>query len=108
MQKIPFNKSLFIKNKKRMKQAIVTTMFFAAIFFAACSGGSSSSTTKDTAATSTTATDTSKMMAAAKYTCTMHPEVNSDTPGKCPKCGMDLVPMKDSSVQQMNMDTIKH
>jgi hypothetical protein len=27
-----------------------------------------------------------------QYTCTMHPEVIKDTPGKCPKCGMDLVP----------------
>jgi hypothetical protein len=26
------------------------------------------------------------------YTCPMHPEVHSATPGKCPKCGMDLVP----------------
>ncbi len=26
------------------------------------------------------------------YTCTMHPEVISDTPGFCPKCGMKLVP----------------
>jgi hypothetical protein len=25
------------------------------------------------------------------YTCTMHPEVNSDKLGKCPKCGMELV-----------------
>lgn len=25
------------------------------------------------------------------YTCPMHPEVKSDKPGKCPKCGMDLV-----------------
>lgn len=29
---------------------------------------------------------------ASKYTCVMHPEVISDKPGKCPKCGMDLVP----------------
>jgi len=27
---------------------------------------------------------------AAVYTCPMHPEVTSSTPGKCPKCGMDL------------------
>ena len=27
----------------------------------------------------------------AVYTCPMHPEVRSDKPGKCPKCGMDLV-----------------
>ena len=25
------------------------------------------------------------------YTCTMHPEVTSNKPGKCSKCGMDLV-----------------
>lgn len=24
------------------------------------------------------------------YTCPMHPDVTSDKPGKCPKCGMDL------------------
>jgi membrane fusion protein, copper/silver efflux system len=28
---------------------------------------------------------------AAVYTCPMHPEIRSPTPGKCPKCGMDLV-----------------
>ncbi len=29
-----------------------------------------------------------------QYTCPMHPEVISDKPGKCPKCGMDLVVKK--------------
>ena len=29
---------------------------------------------------------------ATVYTCPMHPEVTSDKPGKCPKCGMKLVP----------------
>ncbi len=24
------------------------------------------------------------------YSCSMHPEVKSDKPGKCPKCGMEL------------------
>lgn len=28
------------------------------------------------------------------YTCPMHPEVQQPKPGKCPKCGMDLVPKK--------------
>lgn len=27
----------------------------------------------------------------AAYSCPMHPEVTSDKPGKCSKCGMDLV-----------------
>lgn len=37
--------------------------------------------------------DTTKKVKPAKvqYTCTMHPEVLTDKPGKCPKCGMALV-----------------
>ena len=34
---------------------------------------------------------TTKKMAAMMYKCPMHPEVTSDKPGKCSKCGMDLV-----------------
>ncbi|MCZ2085810.1 MAG: lipoprotein, partial [Flavobacteriales bacterium] len=33
------------------------------------------------------------------YTCPMHPEIISDKPGKCPKCGMDLV-LKDAPAQK--------
>jgi len=35
--------------------------------------------------------------AAAEYTCPMHPEVKQKTPGKCPKCGMSLVPADQHS-----------
>ena len=31
-----------------------------------------------------------KTAAAKKYYCTMHPEITSDKPGTCSKCGMDL------------------
>ncbi|PWW31733.1 copper-transporting P-type ATPase [Chromohalobacter israelensis] len=34
---------------------------------------------------------------AAQYTCPMHPEVVSDQPGDCPKCGMHLVPAGSDS-----------
>lgn len=29
---------------------------------------------------------------AATYTCSMHPQIKQDHPGKCPICGMDLIP----------------
>ena len=32
--------------------------------------------------------------AAITYTCTMDPDVVSDKPGRCPKCGMELVEKK--------------
>lgn len=35
------------------------------------------------------------------YTCPMHPEIKSDMPGKCPKCGMDLV--KKETMKGMKM-----
>lgn len=43
--------------------------------------------TVDTTAAATPAT-------AAAYVCPMHPEVTSDQPGDCPKCGMALVKSK--------------
>lgn len=40
---------------------------------------------------------------AGKYTCSMHPEVVSDTPGKCPKCGMNLEKVQGSAGNQSDM-----
>ena len=42
--------------------------------------------------------DTAKKVKPVKvlYTCKMHPEVISDKPGKCPKCGMTLVKKTDT------------
>jgi len=36
-----------------------------------------------------------------QYTCSMHPEVVSDQPGKCPKCGMTLV-KKEEAKKEMS------
>lgn len=35
-----------------------------------------------------------KEVAKVQYTCPMHPEVVTDKPGNCPKCGMALVEKK--------------
>ena len=55
-------------------------------------------TSETSTATGTTADSTAQPagnpgpgVAAETYTCTMHPEVITNAPGKCPKCGMDLV-----------------
>ena len=40
-----------------------------------------------------------------KYTCPMHPEVIKDKPGKCPKCGMELVVKKDKKKSGMMGDS---
>lgn len=39
--------------------------------------------------------------AASGYTCPMHPEVKSDQPDSCPKCGMSLVKKSDASGMKM-------
>ncbi|MGE5609181.1 MAG: heavy metal-binding domain-containing protein [Bacillota bacterium] len=39
----------------------------------------------------TTAPSSAVNASSTVYTCPMHPEVIANKPGKCPKCGMDLV-----------------
>src|SRR5450631_77860 len=44
-----------------------------------------------------------------KYTCLMHPEVVMDHPGKCPKCGMTLVPKKEEKKRSTpNEESVTH
>lgn len=38
----------------------------------------------------------------------MHPEVQSDKPGKCPKCGMDLVPKQRGGKQKEPRLLLEH
>ncbi|OSZ77148.1 hypothetical protein CAP36_12090 [Chitinophagaceae bacterium IBVUCB2] len=49
---------------------------------------------KQTSAMKTTETKSEKNEGTKTYTCSMHPEIISDKPGKCPKCGMELIERK--------------
>lgn len=63
------------------KVFLIATMAVLSVFtFYACGGGTSKGS----------ATEQKQAMKTV-YTCEMHPEVMLDQPGKCPKCGMELV-----------------
>ncbi len=35
----------------------------------------------------------------ATWTCSMHPQIRQSEPGKCPICGMDLIPLEEETAQ---------
>lgn len=40
------------------------------------------------------------------WTCSMHPQIRMDKPGKCPICGMDLIPLQTSTAT-LDADAVK-
>jgi|APTNR8051073442_1049403.scaffolds.fasta_scaffold32500_3 hypothetical protein len=44
----------------------------------------------------TAASQTADASNAKQYVCPMHPDVQSEKPGRCPECGMDLKQMPES------------
>jgi len=77
--------------------AMALILSAGSFLFFACSGGS-------TPKASTEQTIAEK----AVYTCEMHPEVVSDKPGKCPKCGMELIKkVVPDSTKVQKMDSVK-
>jgi Cu(I)/Ag(I) efflux system membrane fusion protein len=41
------------------------------------------------------------------WTCAMHPQIRLEKPGKCPLCGMDLIPLSQSVISSTDPDAIK-
>lgn len=41
---------------------------------------------------------------AGEWTCSMHPQIRQDKPGKCPICAMDLIPVRKSSFSDKAID----
>ncbi|MDB5023551.1 MAG: hypothetical protein JWP78_1306 [Mucilaginibacter sp.] len=71
-----------------MKKAILLAM---AAVFTSISAFAAHPTTAISDTTKTKKVKPVVKPATVQYTCPMHPEVLSDKPGKCPKCGMELV-----------------
>src|SRR5664280_2903520 len=41
------------------------------------------------------------------WTCAMHPQIRMNKPGKCPICGMDLIPLAQSNTTSVDSDAIQ-
>jgi hypothetical protein len=75
-----------MKTKMKTNQILMIIGFTGLLFLGAC-GSKSQKGTNQTEDVSTEH---------VYYTCEMHPEVQSDKPGNCPKCGMELIKAKRS------------
>jgi hypothetical protein len=85
-----------------------------ALSLGACSKSETAETTAESARDHSEVDGHKHDASHAHYTCPMHPEVVSDTPGICPKCKMDLVPqdetrhagLHDASKFKMDFETL--
>ncbi len=50
--------------------------------------------------------NTSKETTISQYTCSMHPQIRQDKPGKCPLCGMDLTPVGQTSTDNLDPNSV--
>jgi len=58
--------------------------------FTACNNSGSDNNAAEQTTTTVNSNEQTNQELAAVYSCPMHPEVTSNEPGKCSKCGMNL------------------
>jgi len=99
-----------MKTKIILTAIAITTFFFAHTFSYSqgCGGMSKSSSGKNmNEATAQPKSSGKENPTASNYTCPMHPEVVNANPGKCQKCGMDLVQKaSENEKAQQQKDTV--
>ncbi len=88
-----------------MKTKILTSVL--ALIFSSTIAFTQSKTKSDEKRSSSTKTEITKD--SVYYSCSMHPDVKMDKPGKCSKCGMDLEKktMKMTGAKSDNKDVMK-
>ncbi len=79
---------------------VAIVLFSFAMLFAACKNNNNKTSTGTEQEIKTI---TEQLAKDEMYTCTMHNEVMSDHPGKCPKCEMKLVKQKMTAQQEKMM-----
>lgn len=78
------------RNKFWVAQSILLVVLgFAVAWWVKPTGSGSASDSTEAASTASNE--------ATIWTCSMHPQIRRNGPGDCPICGMDLVPVKESS-----------
>jgi hypothetical protein len=79
--------------------------------FAAAQSHTHGNLKKHKSSDSSAVKDTTHVAVKDTYVCPMHKDVVSDQPGKCPKCGMNLVKTKPSpdidKYHTIRVDTVK-
>jgi len=87
------------ENYKLVLAMLVIGLFFGWLFF-----HSTGDKTTANDNTETTAEHDHSGEKTTIWTCSMHPQIRSDKPGKCPICGMDLIPLNTLTPAEEQID----
>lgn len=89
--------------KQKKYFGLIAAIFAVLLVIGFSSCGKSGSQTSDMKQNSSKSKEVSKEIVSSDigslYTCSMHPEIIQNYPGKCPKCKMDLVKKDDQSAK---------